>query len=929
MTEVRGTVDETIIGRANELRVVEHFLDDVSTGPVALVIEGEAGIGKTTVWLAAVRAAKSRSFRVLEARPAESEAKLSYAALADLLGGAFDETRGALPQVQERALAAVLLRAESDEPATVRITATALVGVLEAIARGGPVILAIDDVQWLDVASEQVLEFAVRRLPKGVGLMVTRRDNGGLGPPLGLGRALPEDRFIRIVPGPFSLGALHHLIVSRLGSPLARPLLVRLAAASGGNPFFALEIARALTVDDADRAVGPLPVPPSLEQLVEDRFSRLSDPAREAALTTAALSRPTAAEVTNALSDEADPYAALLEAEEAGVLVTERDRIRFAHPLLASVAYASASRERRRRLHERLAAVVADPEERARHLAANATGPDETVAAALERAAEQAARRGAHRAAAELFAASRRLTPERGEDLKRRSLGEAAALLAAGDIDDAGLLASEGATASASSLRARAHYVLGEIAWVSGSGAPSEHFAAALTAAPDDRALAARVYPKLISYTTPHDPVRAVSHAQTAMRLLDSSDQPGALASIVFDAFWGGVMSGRSPDWPLFERWQELETAAGPDAPKSPVPLIYYWSVDDVEGARARYAIEERWFRERGEDLRRAERLGVLAAAETRAGCWDVAEGYFDEACETLAHVQNVGPWALPFRQRSMLDAHVGRTERARKTVMPFNEEAERTKRHFWEIGGLSVMAFVEFAEGDLVAVDRALTRMRERQEAIGLLEFPPDRSEPFHIEALVTLGEFDRAHDMLTRLEHRGRVFPRLWITATLPRARALILAAEGDVGGALAALDELDSDLAAKLPFDLAWTLLVRGRLQRRAKQKRAAADTLRQALEIFERLDAPIWEAQTRAELDRVGLRRSPDELTATERRVAELAAEGLTNREVASKAFMSPKTVQANLTRIYRKLGIRSRAELGARMAEERRQLRAQK
>ena len=110
---------------------------------------------------------------------------------------------------------------------------------------------------------------------------------------------------------------------------------------------------------------------------------------------------------------------------------------------------------------------------------------------------------------------------------------------------------------------------------------------------------------------------------------------------------------------------------------------------------------------------------------------------------------------------------------------------------------------------------------------------------------------------------------------------------------------------------------------KLQRRAKQKRAAADTLREALAIFERLGAPAWEAQTRAELDRVGLRRSPDELTANERRIAELAAQGLTNHEVASKAFVSPKTVQANLTRIYRKLGISSRAQLGARMADERR------
>jgi len=181
-----------------------------------------------------------------------------------------------------------------------------------------------------------------------------------------------------------------------------------------------------------------------------------------------------------------------------------------------------------------------------------------------------------------------------------------------------------------------------------------------------------------------------------------------------------------------------------------------------------------------------------------------------------------------------------------------------------------------------------------------------------------VALDDLAGARIVLERLEERGRAFPRLWISTTLPRTRALLLAAEGGVEAALAALDELDVEAASQLPFDLAWTLLVRGRLHRRAKQKRAAADSLGHALEMFEQLGAPAWIDRTRADLDRVGLRRAPTELTATELRVAELAAAGLTSREVAARAFMSPKTVEANLARVYRKLGIRSRAELGARI-----------
>ncbi len=919
-----------IIGREAEIVAIERFLERARLGPAALVIEGEAGIGKTTVWIEAVRLAKAGAFRVLQARPAESEAHLSYAALADLVGHAFDEARPALPPLQERALAAALLRAEADEVAEPRTTATAVIGVLTALAAERPLLLAIDDVQWLDAASERALAFAARRLPPKLGLLLARRAERGDDLPLGLARPLPQDRLERIVPGPLSLAALHHLIKDRLGSSLPRPLLARLAEASGGNPFFALEIARALGPDAGDRPVGePLPVPMTLEEVVAARIGGLSDTARQAALAAAALSRPTVTTLAEAVSAEGDGRAALLEAEEAGVLVSERGRIRFAHPLLASAIYGSASHERRRQLHERLATVVADPEERARHLALSATEADEGIAAELERAAGQAGRRGAQQAAAELFAASRRLTPtERLEEITRRSLGEASALLAAEDFGGARSLAERAATTSSvASLRGQALFLLGEVAWIAGDRRATEHLEAALAAAPADRELAARIYPKLVNYTVGHDPARAIERADAALQALDAEQEPGARAYVLFDRFWAGLMLGRGAQQDLFDSWRELESKAGPEAPKSPIPLIYFHSVDDFEGARARHAIEDKWHRERGEDGSCAERLAHLGFVELRAGRWDLAERHVEEACTAIAQLEQ-GPLTMAFRLRSLVDSCTGKTERARATVLPLLAGAQRAGRAFWEALLLSTLAFVEFADGDHRAVGQALERMRERLDAIGTRDLVPDRSEPFHIESLVALAELGRARQALERLEERGRIFPRLWITATLPRARALVLAGEGDLAAALAALEELDVDTASKLPFDFAWTRLVQGRLHRRAKQKRAAADALREALEIFERLGAPTWVAQTSAELRRVGLRRAPAELTATELRVAELAAAGLTNREVASAAFISPKTVQANLTRVYRKLGIRSRAELGARMAKERGEIEAQ-
>jgi predicted ATPase len=331
--------------------------------------------------------------------------------LTDLIGDAFDEVRMALPAPQQRALATALLRSEADEPADARTTATALVGVLTALA-DTPLLVAVDDVQWLDPASAQALAFAGRRLPPRLGLLLTRRAEIREEAPLGLGQVLPEGCLRICVCGPLSLAALHALITSRLGTSPARPMLVRIAEACGGNPFFALEIARALAGDRHERGLGdPLPVPPSLQELVARRVGALPAPAREAVLVAASLSRPTLALVREALAPQCDAAPALIAAEEAGILVSEGERIRFTHPLLASAVYGTASSSRRRQLHGRLAEVVADPEERARHLAFSGIQADEATAARVEEAARGAAVRGAQAAAAELFEAARRLTP--------------------------------------------------------------------------------------------------------------------------------------------------------------------------------------------------------------------------------------------------------------------------------------------------------------------------------------------------------------------------------------------------------------------------------------------------------------------------------------------------------------------------------------
>jgi tetratricopeptide (TPR) repeat protein len=349
---------------------------------------------------------------------------------------------------------------------------------------------------------------------------------------------------------------------------------------------------------------------------------------------------------------------------------------------------------------------------------------------------------------------------------------------------------------------------------------------------------------------------------------------------------WPGVLLGRGARRELLKRGLALKTRAGPAVHPHPGPLTWFQCVDDIEGTRARHAREDSWARERGDDRMRAERLGYPAMVELQAGQWDLAEQHAGCSCETLEQGDVSGRSAYAFAWRSLIDAYRGRIDRARTTLQPLVAEAARTEKAWWGAILLSVVGFVEFAAGNHEAADAALTRMRDLLDGIGIKDGLLDRTEPFHVESLISLGQLDRARDVFARLEERGQTIPRAWIDVTVPRTRALILAAAGDPAAALNALDELDLTTASRLPFELARAWLVKGRLHRRLKQqRRLAAKAFTEARAMFEQLGAPAWALQASSELARVGpRRRAPDELTATELRVAGLAAAGMTNREV---------------------------------------------
>nr|MBA3245050.1 AAA family ATPase [Actinomycetota bacterium] len=418
-----------IVGRDEELAALHAFFDTAGEGPAAVVLEGEAGIGKTTIWQAGVEAARERGLRVLTARPAEAERGLAHVVLGDLFEEVLDQVLPALSAPRRRALeAALLLDETAEQPVDPRTLGVAVRTALQALAERTPVVLAVDDIQWLDASSASALAFALRRMADDrVLLLLARRLVEGA-QPSDLDRALGADSVQPLVIGPLSVGALHRFLGDRLGRTFARQTLLRIHEASGGNPFFAFELARALGADVGP--LQPLPVPETLEELVRARLADLSVSTRAALELASALGAPS----VSLLERAGIAPDALEAAVGAHVIERENGSIRFTHPLLSSVLYQCLSGEERRRLHERLAAIVDDPLVRARHLALATDGPDAGVAVVLDEAATRAVGRGAPAVAAELGEHALRLTPPDAEgDRQRRALASARAHRTAGE----------------------------------------------------------------------------------------------------------------------------------------------------------------------------------------------------------------------------------------------------------------------------------------------------------------------------------------------------------------------------------------------------------------------------------------------------------------------------------------------------------------
>lgn len=923
-----------LTGRDAEQDRVAALLDASPAGLAVAFVEGEAGVGKSALARAVADRARERGWQVLRCSPTQAEAGYAYAALADLVGPvATPEALAAVPEVRRRALLTAVRLEEGPAGgpvhADVPSAGAALHHLLLTAGRERPVLVLVDDVQWLDSATAGVLGFALRRVDAAdgarVAVLVTRRASEPGALPLDLDRSVAPDATVTLWLDGLGPTALHEVVAARLGVRLGRPLLHRLHALCRGNPFYALQIVQSLLARHGGvPADADLRLPESLAAIVDERIAQTDAALRTLLLVVSALAVPTPDRLREALDGMPGPVAAegvepvLGRAEAAGLLAVEGDRLVFAHPLFASAVRDRAPAAARRAVHARLAEVEPEPEARARHLGLATLGPDGVVADALEVAAHDARARGATEVASELLRVAVVRTPPTDDAARwRRAVLLGDVLLEAGDLEAAATwLDLQIPVLPAGADRARARLTRSVVHWYAdGGAAASAAVRAAVPDAGDDPVLLGTIHSRLAIFSE-SDTVAARDHGARAVAELRRCGESDLLGSALCNLFYYEVLTGAVPRPDLLEEGLRLEDPRG-STDRSTTPGFWYLATDAWDLARERFRTTLEQERARGDLSSEPDLLSRLGEVEQWYGDWPAARRYA-EAAETSARENGSDASYQPSgRLLLMLDLLEGRLEEAEATARARADAFEAAGHRLAVVSYLAAATFARASAADHRGVLATTARAAAHLEAIGLAE-PLGRLDPApeRLAALVALGELDEAEQLLAAVGERLRRVPRPWLAAAHLRAAAALAAARGDLAGAVE-LTEPAADGGPGQPFEQARTLLVRGRLLRRARRSGDADRCLERAGRVFDDLGAAAWSAQVAQELGRSRRRGDdPTALTATERRVAELAAGGATNKEVATALHMSPKTVEVHLTRLYRKLGIRSRAELGS-------------
>ncbi|MDF2828657.1 MAG: ATPase,transcriptional regulator, luxR family [Mycobacterium sp.] len=910
-----------VVERPTESHAVADFLRSAETHPSVLVIEGEPGIGKTTLWRAATGMASERGFRVFDARAEQGGG--AYAAVADLLAGVQSDQFDLLPAVQRIALDRVLHRVDDrrdDPPTDERVVASAFLALADQLTPSSPVLVAIDDAQWLDPSSRAVVAFAVRRLRGRIGILIAERTDTTAGQGAAWLRLTSLLGVQRIRLGPFETTGLRAVLAGNLDRTFSRTAMTRIAELSGGNPFYALELARAM----GDR---PLPddvaLPESLAELVGDRLGRLDQESQDMLFAAAAAGTPTVDLLARVTDRSAHEVVDRLEAAETeGIVVIDGNRVRFTHPLLARGAYDLGGPQRRRAMHAALSRIVEHPEPRARHLALAATAPDPATLGALDDAAARARRRGAPAAAAELLDLAVTLD---STDPHRR-IRAADHHFRAGDADRARhLLVGLVDELPACPLRARALIQLARVHVYDDSFAEAARLAERAVAEGDADAATTMASLTLLAFTQFHSgaAAEALESIAEALRLADRVDDPSLTSQALAMRVTIDFHLGRGVDHAGLRRALELEDRDA-DAlfalRASAVNVFIQGWIGNLAQAAAAAEDLRRRCTERGAENDLMAMTGHATLIEIWRGDLAKAQQLSDETMQRAEMAGGDLIWIIALTLRATVAAHTGRIDEARSDAREAIALAQRGDAPHLAAWPTLAMAAAEVSVTDYEA---ALTAARRLIDGAADLAHAGDVVSmwfvPDAVEALVAVGRADDALPLIEALEANGRRLDRPRLLATGARCRAMWFAAHRELPSAVRSAQEaMAHHDRLPMPFDRARTQLLLGRLQRRQRQAGAARDTLGAALREFERMGAAAWADRARAELANGAAPGPAHGLSPSERRVAELAVNGMSNRDLAQALSISLKTVEANLTQIYRKLGIRSRAQLAQRI-----------
>jgi DNA-binding CsgD family transcriptional regulator len=888
-----------LYGRDAELAALSALLDQAREGTSGtLVLRGDPGIGKTA--LISHIASRADGFRVIRGAGIEEESELPFAGLHLLLRPALDRI-DALPDVQAEALRGALGLARAGAPDRF-LVGLAVLSLLAELAADQPLLCVVDDAQWLDRASADALLFAARRLDsESIVLLLSAR--AGAFPAAGL----PELTL---------RGLSAQAATELLGDGLPASRRYRVLAEAAGNPLALLELPRVTGAQPE----APLPLTDRLRGAFESQLTGLPELTGIMLLVAAAEGTGDLAPILRAAGTLGASLADLDAARTAGLIEVNGSALSFRHPLIRAAVHHAAPLALRRRVHQALAAALDAPgqaDRRAWQLAAAAAGPDEEIAAALERAAAQVRERGGDTGALAWYRRAAELSTDPVAKAGRLTLAAETAA-GSGDLDQAaafaaeslGLIVAETAPESAriaAQTAARALEVQATVAFLRGDPAAAHRrlLEASELIAPADQGQANALLIEAVhaGWYAGEDEL-----AESVTRLEGQHLRPTALERLLLRAvapILGRPADRSDPDGAL----AEARSAAAGDVPG----LVLVCGLALLLGQdQTAQQIGDELSRE----LRAAGQIGWLPSVLFYSGSAQAYGGRHQEALRTveeglrLARDTGQQRWVDALAEPlALLAAARGDEQRCQQLAA---EALHRASRPAWSVPWTSsALGLLDLGLG---RAESALARLETLAEGRRFFHIPATRSTPDLVEAAVRLGRPEAAAEPLDLFETWSRTTGQRWTRALVHRCRAL-LDGDHDQFRAALALHERGGR-----PFDEARTQLLYGEWLRREKRKADARAQLRIALETFERLGAAPWAERARTELTATGITgRAADHglsvsLTPQELQIVRLAAHGRSNKEIAAQLFLSARTVGHHLYKAYPKLGVASRSEL---------------